>query len=152
MDYPSPCERRVQSNVRASQELLRLTDPSAAFGLQRGFIREYRDTLMQGSATFIRPTRQVADQSLRPIEIQSINASRSPVKIPCGQRCDDLHVRLAGPEDTVQRASQLMREEDTGVLPVGEGDCLVGIVTDCDVALRLARKASILRRAPRCGR
>ncbi len=30
-----------------------------------------------------------------------------------------------------------MRDADTGVLPVGEGDRLVGIVTDRDVALRL---------------
>ena len=30
-----------------------------------------------------------------------------------------------------------MRDEDTGVLPVGEGDRLVGIVTDRDVTLRL---------------
>ena len=48
------------------------------------------------------------------------------------------HVRLAGPEDTVQRATQMMRDEDTGVLPVGEGDRLIGIVTDRDVALRVA--------------
>ena len=31
-----------------------------------------------------------------------------------------------------------MREEDTGVLPVGEGDRLIGMVTDRDVALRVA--------------
>ncbi len=47
-------------------------------------------------------------------------------------------VRIASPEDTVQQAARLMREEDTGVLPVGEGDRLVGMVTDRDVAVRLA--------------
>jgi CBS domain-containing protein len=31
-----------------------------------------------------------------------------------------------------------MREEDVGVLPVGEGDRLVGMVTDRDLAVRLA--------------
>jgi len=30
-----------------------------------------------------------------------------------------------------------MRDEDIGILPVGEGDRLVGVVTDRDVALRL---------------
>jgi CBS domain-containing protein len=45
--------------------------------------------------------------------------------------------RLANPDDTVQQVAQLMRDEDTGVLPVCEGDSLVGIVTDRDVALRL---------------
>ena len=46
-------------------------------------------------------------------------------------------VRLVTPEDTVQQATRLMRDEDTGVLPVGEGDRLVGIVTDRDIAVRL---------------
>ena len=46
-------------------------------------------------------------------------------------------VRIANPEDSVQQAARLMRDEDTGVLPVGEGDRLVGMVTDRDVALRL---------------
>jgi CBS domain-containing protein len=45
--------------------------------------------------------------------------------------------RLTNPDDTVQQVARLMREEDTGMLPVGEGDRLVGIVTDRDVALRL---------------
>ena len=47
-------------------------------------------------------------------------------------------VRVASPEDTVQQAARLMREADTGVLPVGENDRLIGMVTDRDVALRLA--------------
>jgi CBS domain-containing protein len=45
--------------------------------------------------------------------------------------------RLTDPDDTVQHVAQLMRENDTGMLPVGEGDRLVGVVTDRDVALRL---------------
>ncbi len=48
------------------------------------------------------------------------------------------NVRVASPEDTVQQAARLMRDEDTGVLPVGEQDRLVGMVTDRDVAVRLA--------------
>jgi hypothetical protein len=49
----------VQSNLRVSQEFLRVIDPSAAFDLQRRFMREYLDTLMRGTAAFIRATRQV---------------------------------------------------------------------------------------------
>jgi CBS domain-containing protein len=50
-------------------------------------------------------------------------------------------VRITSPDATVQQAARLMREEDTGVLPVGEGDRLVGMVTDRDVALRLVAEA-----------
>ena len=45
-------------------------------------------------------------------------------------------VRVAKPDDSVQHAARLMREEDTGLLPVGEGDRLVGMVTDRDVTVR----------------
>ena len=40
----------------------------------------------------------------------------------------------------MQQAARLVREEDTGVLPVGEGDRLVGMVTDRDVSVRVAAK------------
>ena len=46
------------------------------------------------------------------------------------------HVELAGPDDTIQAAASRMAELDTGVLPVGEGDRLVGMLTDRDVAVR----------------
>ena len=45
-------------------------------------------------------------------------------------------VRIASPDDTLQRAAQLMYEIDAGVLPVGEGDRLVGMITDRDIAVR----------------
>ena len=45
-------------------------------------------------------------------------------------------VKLASPEDTVQQAARVMSEQDTGVLPVGENDRLVGMVTDRDLAVR----------------
>jgi CBS domain-containing protein len=46
-------------------------------------------------------------------------------------------VRLASPEDTVQQVARIMGEEDTGIVPIGEGDRLVGMVTDRDLAVRL---------------
>lgn len=45
-------------------------------------------------------------------------------------------VRIASPQDTLQRAAQLMEEMDCGILPVGEGDRLVGMVSDRDITLR----------------
>lgn len=43
---------------------------------------------------------------------------------------------LARPDDTIQRAAQLMKECDCGVLPVADGDHLVGMITDRDMAIR----------------
>ena len=45
-------------------------------------------------------------------------------------------VELASPDDTIQQAASRMAELDTGVLPVGEGDRLVGMLTDRDIAVR----------------
>src|SRR5205807_7646331 len=45
-------------------------------------------------------------------------------------------VRVANPKETVQHAAQIMASLDVGVLPVGENDRLVGMITDRDIAIR----------------
>ncbi len=45
-------------------------------------------------------------------------------------------VEVASPDDTLRQAASRMAELDTGVLPVGEGDRLVGMLTDRDIAVR----------------
>jgi CBS domain-containing protein len=128
----------VRTNLRATQELFRLADPAAVVELQRRFAREYLDVLMAGSASFVRAARRTADQALQPLE-QQIERRRAGGGD--GRKVSDVmsrNVRVIGPDDTVQQAARLMREEDAGVLPVGEGDRLVGMVTDRDVTVRLA--------------
>src|SRR5712691_4420620 len=43
---------------------------------------------------------------------------------------------LTHPDDTLQHAAQMMKECDCGILPVADGDHLVGMVTDRDIAIR----------------
>jgi len=45
-------------------------------------------------------------------------------------------VAIAHPDHTIEAAARLMSDLDAGVLPVGEGDHLVGMITDRDIALR----------------
>lgn len=45
-------------------------------------------------------------------------------------------VEIAKPEDSIQRAAQMMGRIDAGILPVAEGDRLVGMITDRDIAVR----------------
>jgi CBS domain-containing protein len=45
-------------------------------------------------------------------------------------------VQITLPGHTIQQAAQLMLEVDAGVLPVGDEDRLVGMITDRDIALR----------------
>jgi CBS domain-containing protein len=45
-------------------------------------------------------------------------------------------VRVASPDQSIREAARTMAEIDTGVLPVGESDRLVGMITDRDIAIR----------------
>ncbi len=45
-------------------------------------------------------------------------------------------VRVASPAQSLFEAAKLMAELDVGVLPIGENDRLVGMVTDRDIAIR----------------
>jgi CBS domain-containing protein len=45
-------------------------------------------------------------------------------------------VRTISPQETVQRAAQLMDELNVGAIPVCEGDKLVGMITDRDITVR----------------
>ena len=60
----------VQTNLRATQELFRLTNPTAIIELQQRFVREYLDALAQGTATLVRAVRRTADETLHPLEAQ----------------------------------------------------------------------------------
>lgn len=45
-------------------------------------------------------------------------------------------IAIARPDHSLQQAAFVMRELDTGFLPVGDDDRLVGIITDRDIAVR----------------
>ena len=47
-----------------------------------------------------------------------------------------INVRIANPNQSIQDAARLMAHIDAGVLPVGENDHLVGMITDRDIAIR----------------
>jgi len=51
-------------------------------------------------------------------------------------QCMTGDVRVVSPDDTIERAAQIMAQIDAGVLPVGQGDQLVGMITDRDIAIR----------------
>lgn len=48
------------------------------------------------------------------------------------------NVRFVSPQETVRRAAQMMDELNVGALPVCDGERLVGMVTDRDIAVRAA--------------
>jgi CBS domain-containing protein len=52
-------------------------------------------------------------------------------------------VRVVRPEQSICQAAQIMAECDSGALPVTDGERLIGVVTDRDIAIRaVAREMS----------
>jgi CBS domain-containing protein len=51
-------------------------------------------------------------------------------------KCMTRDVQLTSPEQTIREAAKTMADIDSGVLPVGENDRLVGMITDRDIAIR----------------
>jgi CBS domain-containing protein len=45
-------------------------------------------------------------------------------------------VNIASPDHSIRDAARMMADIDVGVLPVGENDRLVGMITDRDIAVR----------------
>ncbi len=45
-------------------------------------------------------------------------------------------VQVVTPEQPIQEAARLMMSADTGALPVGDGERLIGMVTDRDITVR----------------
>jgi CBS domain-containing protein len=136
----------TRANLRITGELFRLVNPSAVISLQQRFARECLGALAESQAAMLRAAHRATEEALRPIKQRiSQHQSRWPGADLGGQqrqvsRIADVMtrgVRVASPEDSIQQAACAMREDDTGVLPVGENDRLVGMVTDRDIALRL---------------
>jgi CBS domain-containing protein len=50
--------------------------------------------------------------------------------------CMTRDVRVAAPTQSLREAAALMAELDVGILPVGENDRLIGMITDRDIAIR----------------
>jgi CBS domain-containing protein len=56
-----------------------------------------------------------------------------------------------GPDDTLQRAAEVMKDLNVGSLPVCSGDRLVGVVTDRDITVRAVSLALDPRSTPVTG-
>ena len=56
------------------------------------------------------------------------------------RECMSHDVQVANPRQTIAEAARMMAECDAGVLPVGESDRLVGMITDRDIVIRAVAK------------
>ena len=57
--------------------------------------------------------------------------------------------RTLSPEDSIQNAARIMRDEDTGAVPVVDGGRPVGMLTDRDIVIRAVADGGQLNRPVR---
>ena len=57
-------------------------------------------------------------------------------------------ISTVSPTDSIERAAQLMKQEDSGFLPVCQDDRLIGVITDRDIVIRGIAGQADLRHAP----
>jgi CBS domain-containing protein len=57
--------------------------------------------------------------------------------------------RTVSPNDSIQSAARIMRDEDTGVVPVVENGRAIGMVTDRDIVVRAVADGNQLDRSVR---
>ncbi len=134
-----------QANLRLAQGMFRAINPGAFIDLQQHCVREHVSAFTESGASIVRAARHAANEALHPLEAHLEQRRQQQQGDQRGQqhsrRVADVMspgVRVASPDDTVQQAAQIMHEENTGVLPVGEDDRLVGMVTDHDIATLVA--------------
>jgi CBS domain-containing protein len=139
--FNTALEGVIRTNLHAAQEFFRMNNAAQFAGMQQRFIGEYLNALLESSTSFARAIRESADQALYPLEQRAMQRqqgySQSHEQDGCVADVMERDVRIASPDETVQQATRMMRESDTGALPVGEGDRLVGMLTDRDIAVRL---------------
>ena len=135
-------ERVMEVNLRATEQLFRMSGPVALLELQHRFAQQYLHSLLEGSTAVVRSIRQTAEQTLLPLE-QRISErehqqrQNGEERSGCVADVMSREVKLVGPDENVRQVAQMMREADTGILPVAEGDRLIGMLTDRDVTVRL---------------
>ena len=136
-------ERVMEVNLRATEQLFRMSGPVALLELQHRFAQQYLHALLEGSTTIVRAVRQTAEQTLQPLERRMSEREHQQQRQNGEERSDRVadvisrEVKLVSPDDNVRQVAQMMREADTGMLPVAEGDRLIGMLTDRDVTVRL---------------
>src|SRR5690242_4580029 len=134
-------ERVIEVNLRTTEQLFRMSGPVALLELQHRFAQQYLHALLEGSTAVVRAVHQTAEQTLQPLErrISERDQQHQNGEELSGCVADVMtrEVKLVGPDDNVRQVAQIMREPDTGILPVAEGDRLIGMLTDRDVTVRL---------------
>jgi CBS domain-containing protein len=171
-------ERLARTNAQAMQAWIGQAGFGEVVALQQRLARDYLKAATEGGTEILRATERLAQEASHPLERQAQRfqqegdgqregqgEGRGEARGQGGGRRDQdgrqggrqgpkvsefmsTELRTLKPDDTIQQAARLMGQADTGVLPVVEDGRVVGLVTDRDVAIRIAAEAKDAARTP----
>jgi hypothetical protein len=79
-------ERVMEVNLRAIEQLFRMSRPVALLELQQRFAQQYLHALLEGSTTVVRAVRQTAEQTLQPLERRISEREHQQQRQNCDER------------------------------------------------------------------
>jgi CBS domain-containing protein len=129
--------RAAQSGLRLPLDLMQCSTLHHLAEVQSRFMQEAVSDMVEGSAEMLRTTSQLAQNALGPLEERVHEGGDGHAQ---GKVSDIMSrdVTVISPDDTIQEAARRMAADDAGILPVGENDRLVGMLSDRDIAVRMA--------------
>lgn len=161
-------ERLFQTNMDLMQRMINQANAAEIASAQQRIMRQYMETMAQNSADILRAVQRSADNALNTMGDGEEDQGRGRQSRRGGQGgqqfqqrgrqqgrqngqeqeeqeeqqtiAEVMHrgLRTVGPDTSAREAAALMAEENVGVVPVVDKDKLVGMVTDRDIAIRLA--------------
>lgn len=117
----------IEANLQVLNEVSQTTNPLLFLQAQQRILRQVVHGMREQGTAMMRASERLVRETLGPLQ----DRERAWVGEVMSR-----DVRLARPDQTVEEAARLMGEADTGALPVGENDRLVGMITDRDIACR----------------
>lgn len=126
----------METNLRIIAEMSRTANPALLFQAQQRVLRQVVHGMVEHGTEIVRASHRLVQQTLQPMEGDYAGQHPRRPQAWVGELMSR-EVRIANPDQTVEEAARLMSESNTGALPVGENDRLVGMITDRDIALRV---------------
>jgi CBS domain-containing protein len=129
-------------NARFSRQALLARSLPEVAQIHAGFVEDSLAALRESGVRLLEAAGELADRAIDPLQrAGGGGGGDDDEEDGAALTVADVmtrDARLTAPDETVQEAAAAMAQADLGVLPVGEDDRIVGMLTDRDVAVRVA--------------
>jgi CBS domain-containing protein len=122
-----------EANARYAREIMGARSLPSLLETHARFLSESLDAFRETSVRVLKAAGEFNEQAASSFEGENEEDDEPQVVSEVMSR----NVKIVSPDDTIADAAKIMATADTGILPVGENDKLVGMLSDRDIAVRL---------------